>query len=156
MNGPSNVRDLITLHEGRVPYAYTDSLGYLTIGIGHLIDKRLGGRLPDHIIDALFDHDLASHRQELEKALPWLYTLDPVRQAVLLDMTFNLGPEPFDGDGFKDWPKFVQQVRQRRFDAAADNMLSTLWARQVKGRAVRLADMMRTGRWPGEVFVGPF
>ena len=31
---------LLSLHEGRVEHAYQDSLGYWTIGVGHLIDKR--------------------------------------------------------------------------------------------------------------------
>lgn len=35
--------------EGNVPYAYSDSLGYLTIGVGFLIDKRKGGRLPEAV-----------------------------------------------------------------------------------------------------------
>lgn len=27
--------------EGRVPHAYQDHLGYWTIGVGHLVDKRM-------------------------------------------------------------------------------------------------------------------
>ena len=143
-----DIKGLLTLHEGRVPHAYQDSLGYLTIGIGHLIDQRKGGRLPDHIIDALFEYDLWEHTRALSAAIPWVGQLDAVRHAVLVDMTFNLGPEPFDGDGFKDWPIFVGQVRSGQYEAAAANMLSTLWAKQVGERAVRLAEMMRTGLWP--------
>ena len=143
-----NLRDLLILHEGRVPHAYTDSLGYLTIGVGHLIDKRKGGRLPDHIIELLLDHDIKEHSQALLRVQPWVAGLDPIRQAVMFDMTFNLGIEPFDGDGFKDWPMFVNQVRTGQYTAAAANMLSTLWAKQIGKRAARLAEMMRTGTWP--------
>lgn len=144
----NSARALIALHEGRVPHAYQDSLGYWTIGVGHLIDKRKGGRLPDAIIDALFDYDLAEKRRELSAARPWVAGLSDVRQAVLLDMAFNLGIEPFDGDGFKDWPMFIEQVKRGDYAAAAANMRSTLWASQVKQRAIRLAEMMETNQWP--------
>ena len=143
-----DIKALLELHEGRVAHAYPDSLGYLTIGIGHLIDKRKGGKLPEHIIDLLFEHDLAEHKRLLDAALPWAANLDEVRYAVLMDMTFNMGPEPFDGDGIRDWPIFVRQVRDAQYRAAAQNMRSTLWAKQVKGRAERLATMMETGEWP--------
>lgn len=131
-----------------MPFAYTDSLGYLTIGVGHLIDRRKGGELPAHIIDQLLDWDIQQHTQILLAAIPWAAQLDPVRYAVLVDMAFNLGGEPFDGDGFKDWPLFVEQVRAGRYAEAAANMRATTWAKQVGKRAQRLAQMMETGAWP--------
>jgi len=144
----ARLRQLIEKHEGRVDHAYEDSLGFVTIGIGHLIDKRKGGKLPDEIINALFDYDV----QQVEAILPdWVLKLDEVRKAVLTDMFFNLGPEPFDADGYKDWPIFIGQIKRGEWDRAADNMLSTLWARQVGKRAERLATMMRTGEWPTDV-----
>lgn len=141
-------KQLLTLHEGRVHHAYQDSRGYWTIGVGFLIDKRKGGRIPDEVIDFWLDIAIRDHRAALYKALPWAEQLDPVRRYVLLDMTFNLGVEPFDGDGFKDWPIFVNQVKTGKYQAAARNMRATLWARQVGRRAQRLADMMETGEWP--------
>lgn len=146
----TNIRSLLELHEGRVPYAYQDSLGFWTIGVGHLIDKRKGGALPPQIIEALLSYDIATHQNLLIGALPWVVNLDEVRYAVMVDMTFNLGVEPFDHDGFKDWPMFVEQVRTGQFAAAAVNMRSTLWAQQVKIRAVRLSKMMESGKWPTE------
>lgn len=139
-----NVRELISLHEGRVPHAYEDSLGYLTIGIGHLIDQRKGGRLPDAIIDALFEHDLREHANELFAHLPWARNLDPVRQAVLIDMYFNLRRALL---GFKET---LRHLEAGRWDAAADAMLDSKWAKQVKTRATRLASMVRTGQWPND------
>lgn len=137
-----NVRQLIELHEGRVAHAYLDSLGYLTIGIGHLIDERKGGRLPDSIIDALFEHDLHEHANELFALLPWVRNLDPVRQAVLIDMHFNLRR------GLLGFKETLGHFEAGRWDAAADAMLDSRWATQVKSRATRLAAMVRTGEWP--------
>jgi lysozyme len=167
----SNERDLVALHEGRKPRKYKDSEGYWTVAVGHLIDERKGGSLPtfiaialahrgldvykgdampEDLIDQLLDYDIALHRGELLKYRPWVAKLDPVRQAVVVDMAFNMGLEPFDGDGFKDWPNFVEQMRTGQWAKAAENMLGTLWAKQVKSRAVRLAEMVRTGQWPKE------
>lgn len=142
---------LLILHEGVVPYAYQDSLGYWTIGVGHLIDKRLGGKLPDSIIWALLDHDMEEAEADIERMLPWSKSLDPVRKHVLLDMRFNLGPEPFDGDGFKDWPATLTAIREHRWNDAADAMLQSKWAGQVGRRAQRLSVMMRTGEWPADL-----
>lgn len=151
MSFDAKLRKLISLHEGRVPWAYKDSLGFLTIGVGHLVDKAKGGRLPEHIIDALLDYDIQAHRDELYQSAPWVQELDDVRRAVLVDMAFNLSVEPFDGDGYKDWPNFVDQIKRKDYAAAAANMRSTLWAKQVGKRAERLATMMETGQWPQEI-----
>jgi lysozyme len=141
----AKVRDLLTWHEGRVPWAYHDSLGFLTIGIGHLIDRRKGGKLPDPIIDALFDYDLKQHSEELFRALPWARDLDPVRQAVLIDMAFNLGIS-----GLLGFHNTLGAVRDKRWQDAARGMLASKWATQVGRRASRLSGMMLTGEWPKE------
>lgn len=137
------LRRLLSEHEGRIPHAYKDSLGYLTIGVGHLIDERKGGRLPEHIIDALLDYDIEEHTRPLYEALPWMHDLDPVRQAVLCDMSFNLGVQ-----GLLKWKNTLRDVQEGRYASAAIRMRASLWARQVKSRAVRLSKMMETGEWP--------
>jgi lysozyme len=142
----SPLRTLLSLHEGRVPHAYQDSLGFWTIGVGHLIDERKGGRLPEPIIDALLDHDIEAHTRPLLVALPWVAQLDPVRQTVLYDMAFNLGVA-----GLLKWTGTLAAIRGGRFAEAAIRMRGSLWASQVKSRATRLCRMMETGEWPPEV-----
>ena len=44
--------------EGVVKHAYQDHLGYWTIGVGRLIDKRKGGGLSDEEIDYLLGNDI--------------------------------------------------------------------------------------------------
>jgi len=138
-----DLRALLELHEGRVPHVYQDSLGYFTVGVGHMCDKLKGGRLPDKIIDDLLDWDIFETTQALYKALPWVVGLDPVRRAVLTDMAFNLGITGLLG--FKNTLAFVAAGD---YAQAATNMLKSKWAGQVKSRAVRLAEMMRSGNWP--------
>jgi lysozyme len=140
---PNNLRDLLSLDEGRVAHVYQDSLDYWTIGVGHLVDKRKGGKLPEHIIDALLDYDIKVHSEELFKRAPWVVTLDPVRQAVLIDMAFNLGV-----DGLLEFKNTLRAVQEKRWADAAAGMLASKWATQVGKRAVRLAEMMKTGAWP--------
>jgi lysozyme len=150
------LRELLSLHEGRKAEPYKDSLGFWTIGVGHLIDARKGGTIfgidsipmTEANIDKLLDADILKHSLELFREQPWITKMDEVRKAVMQDMTFNLGIEPFDDDGFKDWPMFLNQVNTGQWEAAAKNMLSTTWAKQVGSRAARLAEMMRTGKWP--------
>lgn len=146
MNLNDRMVALLSLHEGRVPHAYQDSLGYWTIGVGHLIDKRKGGKLPERIIDALLEHDIKEHSLPLYQALPWLSSLDEVRQAVLLDMAFNLGVA-----GLLKWKNTLAAIERGDYSAAAAAMEASLWARQVKSRARRLVRMMRTGEWPTDV-----
>lgn len=146
---------LLRFHEGERLTAYQDSLGFWTIGVGHLLPRPRNPEWRGHTItkaqsDRLFADDWNEHVRLLEKFAPWALTFDEVRKYVMIDMTFNLGIEPFDNDGFKDWPMFVRQLKAHDWAAAASNMRSTLWARQVKGRAERLARMIETGKWPME------
>lgn len=79
--------------------------------------------------------------KELDRNLSWWKNLDEVRQRVLFDMCFNLGVTKLLA--FKNT---LEAIRTGRYDDAAAGMLNSLWAKQVKGRATRLANMMRTGK----------
>jgi lysozyme len=65
-----------------------------------------------------------------------------VRADALLNMAFNLGV-----DGLLGFVNTLRYVRGGNYELAADNMLASKWARQVKGRAVELAAQMKTGRF---------
>ena len=55
-------------------------------------------------------------------------------------MAFNLGVAKLTG-----FTTTLAAVREGRFPAAAEAMLRSAWADQVKGRAIELAAMMHTG-----------
>jgi lysozyme len=148
-------QELLRFHEGERLTAYQDTKGFWTIGVGHLLPdprnpKWRGYTITKQQADYLFQQDWYKHVWLVANYASWALRFDEVRRYVIFDMTFNLGIEPFDGDGFKDWPIFVGQLKAHDWAAAASNMRSTLWARQVKGRAYRLARMIDTGRWPRE------
>lgn len=128
--------------ENEIPYAYPDSEGYLTIGIGRLIDKRKGGRLRPDEIAYLFNNDVDSAIEELTRALPWFQNLDDARRGALVNMAFNLGVP-----GLLKFPKTLALIQQGKYAEAADEMLDSLWAKQVGDRAKRLSKQMRSGVW---------
>lgn len=128
--------------EGVVEHAYIDSEGWTTIGVGRLIDKRKGGRLRDDEIEYLLQNDITEKTDELLRRLPWVADLDEARQGVLINMAFNLGVS-----GLLGFRKTLALVKAGDYASASVEMLDSKWARQVKGRATRLSEQMRTGKW---------
>ncbi len=137
----SKLRERLIRSEGWKNRPYTDTVGKLTIGVGfNLTDVGLY----DEEINFILDNRIRLVKEYLQ-TIPVYLSLDPVRQGVIEDMCFNLGPEPFDGDGFKDWPIFMNQLRMKDWRGAAANMRKTLWAKQVGQRVIKLARIMETG-----------
>ena len=132
----------LRLHEGERERAYRDSEGYLSIGVGRNLDAK--GLRRDEI-DYLLANDIADARRELDRYLPWWRGLDPVRQRVLIDMMFNMGPGAPGRGGLLSFVNTLSEIRRGNYAIAADMMLASKWAGQVGRRAVRLATMMRTG-----------
>lgn len=127
--------------EGVVPFAYQDHLGYWTIGVGRLIDKRKGGGLSDAEIDFLLSNDIDRFEKQIIDALPWYSKLDDVRQRVLVNMAFNLGIA-----GLLGFKNTLAMIERGDYAGAAKGMLNSKWAGQVGERAKRLATMMETGK----------
>lgn len=138
--------ELLKHHEGYNDTIYTDSLGYPTGGYGTLVS--VGTRLPKAVWDTALKLAYEEAEMDIDSKFRYPTLLDPVRRVVLVDMRYNLGPEPWDGDGYKDWPIFIRQVKEGKYQQAAQNMRSTLWYTQVGTRGERLARMMETGEWP--------
>lgn len=136
------VEQLIAEEEGRVRTAYPDSQGFLTIGIGSLVDKRVAGAgLCDAAIDAQFAHDSAAARH-LASLFPAWSEHNAVRQAVLVSMCFQMG------DGPLGWKHFAAALAIKDYAAAAAAGLDSEWARvQTPQRAEREMKMLSTGLW---------
>ncbi len=126
--------------EGVVLSAYEDSEGFLTIGVGRLIDPRRGGGITYDEALYLLGHDIERVQRQLLTALPWLTQLDAARQRVLLNMAFNLGVS-----GLLGFKETLQAVRHGNYSRAAERMLHSKWAAQVGARATRLAALMKNG-----------
>lgn len=143
MTWDQRVRRLAELHEGRRRYAYRDTVGKITIGIGRNLDD-VG--LSDDEIDYLYANDHRRVRADLDRALPWWRWEDGVRRAALADLCFNLGIVKL-----LRFRATLRHWRAGEYDAAARQLQHSLWYRQVKTRGVRIVRMVRTGEWPPEI-----
>ena len=132
------LRQQLIEDEGLVLHAYPDSLGYWTIGVGHLIDQRKGGGIPEDIAFVLLDRDIDAKQTEVLARWPWMAHLDAARLNVVLNMAFNLGTA-----GLGTFTEFLRHLEAGRYDRAASAMLQSRWATQVGARAQRLAEVMR-------------
>lgn len=130
--------------EGRVASAYRDHLGYLTIGVGRLIDRARGGKLSDEEIDFLLANDIRAAIADLEGLPAWEAVRgDLVRQRALLNMRFQLGAE-----GLRGFKNSLALIAAKDWKAAAANLRASRWARQTPERAARVIRMIETGRAP--------
>ena len=136
-------------HEGERLTAYLDTVGILTVGVGHNCKaspvpgvEKPGDRITQEVSNRLFFEDVQKHEHQILKSLPWISGLVAPRQAVLFNMAFNLGVA-----GLLSFKNTLSLIEQGKYLAASDAMLKSKWATQVKGRAVELAEQMRTGKW---------
>lgn len=126
--------------EGLKLSAYQDSLGYWTIGVGRLIDKRKGGKITHEEAMILLDNDIAECIGDLRGSFSWFDGLDEARKCVLVNMRFNLGLA-----GLRGFKNTLAAIERGDYALAARNMRISKWATQVGNRAKRLADMMESG-----------
>ncbi len=106
------------------------------------VTKWPAARISDEQVDELYAATLEEHCRECDDVIPWVKDLDPVRQAVIYDMYFNMRRRLLE---FKNTLAFM---RAKKWADASSNMLRSKWAVQVGKRATRLAEMVRTGEWP--------
>lgn len=138
----SNITRLLRGEEGEVLTEYKDHLGYSTIGVGRLIDKRKGGGITAEESAYLLGNDIQKRMIELERKLPWITSLNDARRGVLLSMAFQMGV-----DGLLGFKNTLEMVRTGRYEDAAKGMLNSKWAKQTPQRAKRHSEQMRTGNW---------
>lgn len=128
--------------EGVVLHAYRCSLGFLTLGIGRLVDGTKGGGITMAEAEFLLNNDLQKVDQQLRDRFPWFSALDEVRQAALMNMTFQLGI-----GGVCGFPKMLACLRDGRYADAETHALDSQWSKQTPARARRVAKQLATGAW---------
>lgn len=114
--------------------------GRLTIGIGHNIeDVGISVREADYLLD----NDITRAITQVVGRYPWIEEHDPVRQAVLTELMFNMGPNTL-----KQFVNTLKAFRDKDYIAAAEGLKKSKWYRQVApSRSSRLIAMTLTGVW---------
>ena len=146
--------------EGLRLQVYKDTLGIDTIGIGRNLEDRgitkeelndLDIPTIEHVYeygiteaDAVYlaTNDVQIVEEELVRAHPCVDRLDSVRQLILIDMAFNMGVPRLC-----KFKKMWAAVECGDYPTAAKEMLDSRWAKQVKGRATKLANAMHNGEF---------
>ncbi|ADG60060.1 baseplate hub subunit and tail lysozyme [Acinetobacter phage Acj9] len=167
MTGPDDnpeytIEKMLIGDEGTKNAVYWDTLGYPTIGIGHLILPKktrdmnvilrqlsadlghsVGSTISSSDISRLFKSDLAKTQSEIKKNR----TIGPVymkanrsRQMALENMAFQLGV-----GGLAKFKQSLALMLASKWDEAAANLKASLWARQTPGRANRISMVIKTG-----------
>ena len=134
-----NTIEQLRRDEGVRKFPYTDTDGNITIGVGRNLTR---DGISDVEINFLLHNNVESVTNELQTRLPYFNAVDPIRQAVLVNLCFNIGFTSLEG-----FVKMLHAVAQGEWDIAAKEMLNSLWAKQTGDRATRLAQQMRTGKW---------
>lgn len=130
------VAHLIKKHEGLSLKPYKCTAGKLTIGYGRNIEDK--GISQEEAEQMLFNDIQECYAQLIH--FDFWDKLNGARQAVLLDMCFNLGLPRLKG--FK---KMLAALGRSDYKTAAKEMLDSKWARDVKTRATELSKIMQKG-----------
>ena len=133
-----NIQELIAKHEGLRLEPYQDSVGVWTVGYGHNCQTKT---ISKYIAEMLLGEDIRDAFQDCQR-FHWFEDLDEVREAVVVDMLFNLGLPRF-----RKFKKFIGWMALGEYELASVEMLDSKWAKQVGKRAIELSHMMKLGEW---------
>jgi lysozyme len=139
LNNESNevLMQQLKRHEGVKYDLYLCTAGKQTIGVGRNLDD-VG--ITDDEAMYLLGNDIERVGKELEARVSILPELSENRKIVLMNMTFNLGI-----NRLLKFKNFFAALEDKDYQKAADEMLDSIWAKQVGSRANELASIMIVG-----------
>ena len=134
--------DRIVEHEGIKRFAYTDTLGSVSVGIGRCLDAKKGKGLSVDECFYLLSNDIKELKPELEK-YSWYNKQNETRKGVLIEMAFNLGV-----NGLLNFKKMIACVDNGNYEGAVKEMSNSKWATQIgAGRLKDLQSRMKFGHY---------
>ncbi|MDC0226712.1 glycoside hydrolase family protein [Alphaproteobacteria bacterium] len=126
------LKERIKTNEGFRNRAYKDSLGFYTIGYGHLIKKNqrylLKKKFSKQHLSDLFDLDFSKAVKSYKKIYQGIGHSTNT-QDVLIEMIFQLGPKKLI-----KFKKMNKNIRKKEFFMAALEMKQSLWYKQTPKR----------------------
>ena len=134
---PEDLIGLIKRHEGVRAFPYIDTVGKITIGVGHNLTDN---GITNAVINTILAEDINIAKSELDKIYPDWCDLSDNRKMVVVSMMFNMG-----SPRYLTFKRFWKALKAGQYDLAAEEMEDSKWRRQVGNRALELSKMMRTG-----------
>lgn len=140
-------KEQIKRHEGEVLEIYEDSLGYKTLGIGHLCQPQdpeynleVGTPISQEVVDMYYEDDFHKHLEEARHVFGSdedFYNLPEDIQHVLVNMCFNLG-----ANRLGKFRNMLYAVSTSDWKEMANQMEDSRWFGQVGRRSVELQQMV--------------
>ncbi len=126
------MRALVARHEGCRLHPYADTAGLLTVGYGHNLTRPI----TQAQAEAWLDDDLAQ-AVKAARSYPWFVVLSDQRQAVIVDILFNVGAARFT-----KFVRLIAALEVGAYDTAAREIEDSHLA---PARRTELAAMMGEG-----------
>ncbi len=138
----------LEIDEGRRLRVYEDSLGYKTVGVGHLIkdsdpdeikDLGMGDKITEQQCYELYTKDLVEAVSNANVVFHGVWQDFPsIAKEVFINMLFNLG-----APRFLKFKKTIAAAHVLDWETVSIEMLDSVWAKQVGPRATRLSGKIR-------------
>jgi lysozyme len=139
------LKDRIKEHEGFRNTIYKDSLGFATIGYGHLVKEDdpfvEGHTYSQKLLNDYFELDFTNAVVGAERLLG-NQAMNYKAKCVIIEMVFQLGMT-----GVSKFKNTLKAVKEEDWDTAADEMLDSVWAEQTPERANELSSTMRSCKY---------
>ena len=139
------LKEEIKRHEGEVLEIYKDSLGYKTLGVGHLCKPEdpeynweVGTPVTQEVVDMYYEDDFIKHVDEALHVFGEeedFYNLPENIQHVLVNMCFNLG-----GTRLSKFRNMLAACREHDWKKMAAEMEDSRWFKQVGRRSRELQE----------------
>lgn len=144
----------LSINEGIELKPYRCPAGKLSIGIGRNLDDNplnkeelefVGHNCRSRGITKeqafyLCRNDVKKVKKDLDRELPWWKDLNEDRQYVMVDLCFNMGIRKL-----LKFQKTLNSIATGFYITAGDQLMQSLYAKQVGRRAERNANCLRTG-----------
>ena len=137
----NELKERIKKHEGFRDVIYKDSLGFATIGYGHLVlptdDFVEGQQYSKEVLDAVFDKDFQNAQDNANKLIgdiPLVYQA----KEIICEMVFQLGI-----GGVSKFKNMWSALEKGDYYTASQEMLDSRWAKQTPSRAEELSNIMK-------------
>lgn len=147
-----NLLEQIKKQESFSSTVYKCPSGFNTVGYGYNLDAnplKLSSLeiahahtngMPEHEANRLLKLMISKLQAELPDKIKSWSRLSQVRKDILVNMAFNMGV-----DGLLGFKAMLTCLSADNYLTASDEMLNSKWKKQVKGRAIVLAEQMRSG-----------